>query len=126
MKSYEAYASELTKNYSAYIEEKNADRISAVLLNMRVLHDRETKAELIRVYRSYLEATLFGDSFTEAFGGLDTRKVLGELYAGTPMGETLDAVFRSWDYDLSDADIWSMMCETMQTHFQIDLNRKYK
>lgn len=126
MKPNEIYAAALTKNYSAYIEEKNDDRISAVLLNMRVSHDRETKAELIRVYRSYLESTLLGDSFTEAFGGLDTRKVLTELYKGTPMGEMLDGVFRSWDYDLSDTDIWSMMCKTMQTHFQTDLNEKYR
>ena len=126
MKPNEAYANDLVKNYSAYIEEKNADRFSAVLLNMRVEHGRETKAELIHSYRSYLESTLFGDSFTEAFGGVETRKNLQELFKGSKMGESLKTVFQEWDYSLSDADIWKMMCDTMMSNYQIDLNKKYK
>ena len=126
MKPSEVYANDLVKNYSAHIEEKNADRFSAVLLNMRVEHGRETKAELIHSYRSYLESTLFGDSFAEAFGGVDTRKNLKELFKGSKMGETLDTVFREWDYNLSDADLWKMMCDTMMSNYQIDLNEKHR
>ena len=126
MKPNEVYANDLVKNYSAYIEEKNADHFSAVLLNMRVEHGRETKAELIYSYRSYLESTLFGDSFTEAFGGLETRRHLKELFSGSQMGEMLENIFQAWDYNLSDADFWSMMCDTMMSNYQIDLNEKYK
>ena len=67
------------------------------------------KDVLIPQYRDYLEASLFGESFRNAFMGVRTRNQLKELCRGSSLEGELDALFADWDQAVSSEQIWNLI-----------------
>ena len=108
MRTFDNYVQTLKADYTTRIEEIDSLRSSDSIL--QVAKNRKTgKRDLIRLYRDYLEASLFGIPFQDAFMGLNTREQLRELFAGSAMEKELDDIFLFWDFEVKDADIWEMI-----------------
>ena len=108
MDAAKQYIRILKKEYSERIREIDRMELSDSILQM-ALQWNTPKEVLIPQYRDYLEASLFGESFRNAFMGIKTRSQLKELYKGSPLVGELDALFADWDQAVSSEQIWNLI-----------------
>ena len=121
MKITKAFAAELGLNYRDFMYDADQSNLSSAVL-MGIAKSGKTKEEMIDAYRNYLEACLFGSAFVSATKGINTRESIRSLFAGSDVENELKDLFASWNYSVSKADVWKMMCENLKNKYQYDLD----